>query len=400
MSLLIGDEGIGKSLLWVLIVAHITTGKPLPGFGIPARDPGRVMLVITEDDWSTAVLPRLKVAGADLDMIRVICVERDGSGAPIFPRDMGLVRNADPRPDLVVVDCWLDTVPPELSVKDSQQARLALHPWKDLATTTDAAIWLLGHSNRFSGGSVRDRYGATYVLRQKARMTIWAMQDEDGALLAGPEKANGAVTTVASRFVIKPILHFEPSDEHDGTVPLLEYDRISHLTIREHVEDAAAAQVAAADRTDASPIAWLAVQLGGGPRWSTDIDAAAERDGISAYKLRAAKLKLNVKPSRESGTGPWFLCLPQHLGRTPVENDFQMRSDAPVFHRPTSGESGKNQMPASTSEDFRSRSEGYMETVSTSDFCACGEQLTSPASIRYGMCRECRLAAANPDEGR
>ncbi|WP_082974478.1 AAA family ATPase [Mycobacterium sp. E1715] len=122
MSLLIGDEGIGKSLLWVLIVAHITTGKPLPGFGIPARDPGRVMLVITEDDWSTAVLPRLKVAGADLDMIRVICVERDGSGAPIFPRDMGLVRNADPRPDLVVVDCWLDTVPPELSVKDSQQA--------------------------------------------------------------------------------------------------------------------------------------------------------------------------------------------------------------------------------------------------------------------------------------
>ena len=97
VSLLVGDEGIGKSLLWVLIVAHITTGKPLPGFGIPARDPGRVILVCTEDDWSTAVRPRLEVAGADLRMIRVICVDKDGSGAPIFPRDLGLIRNADPR---------------------------------------------------------------------------------------------------------------------------------------------------------------------------------------------------------------------------------------------------------------------------------------------------------------
>jgi hypothetical protein len=28
--LLLGDEGIGKSLLWVLVVAHITTGAPFP----------------------------------------------------------------------------------------------------------------------------------------------------------------------------------------------------------------------------------------------------------------------------------------------------------------------------------------------------------------------------------
>ena len=69
-------------------------------------------------------------------------------------------------------------MPAALNVRDAQQARLALHPWKDIATETDAAIWLLGHSNRLSTGSVRDRYGATYVLRQKARMTIWAMQDE------------------------------------------------------------------------------------------------------------------------------------------------------------------------------------------------------------------------------
>lgn len=51
VSLLIGDEGIGKSLLWVLVITHITTGKPFPEFGIPARGPATVILVLTEDDW-------------------------------------------------------------------------------------------------------------------------------------------------------------------------------------------------------------------------------------------------------------------------------------------------------------------------------------------------------------
>ena len=40
----------------------------MPEFGIPARDPGRVLIAaITEDDWHTVVRPRLEVAGADLD---------------------------------------------------------------------------------------------------------------------------------------------------------------------------------------------------------------------------------------------------------------------------------------------------------------------------------------------
>ena len=51
---------------------------------------------------------------------------------------MELITEADPKPDLVVVDAWLDTVPASLQVKDPQQARIALHPWKDAATTLDA----------------------------------------------------------------------------------------------------------------------------------------------------------------------------------------------------------------------------------------------------------------------
>jgi hypothetical protein len=397
ISLLIGDEGIGKSLLWVLVVAHITTGKPFPGFGIPAREPGNVIIVVTEDDWSTTVLPRLEVAGAELDMIRVICVEKDGSGSPIFPRDLPLIRNANPKPDLVVVDCWLDTVPAGLSVRDTQQARLALHPWKDLATTTGAAIWLLGHSNRISGGSIRDRYGATYVLRQKARMTIWAMADEDGALLAGPEKANGAAATVAVRFTITPIMKFEPTDEHDGTVPLLEYDQLSDMTIRDHVDAAAAAQTKPVREHSGDVTGWLAVQLADGPCWSVDLLDTVKQSGITERQFERAKRSLNVKSAREGGNGAWFMFLPQHKGAVPgVGAGSRSTPEGRVSRDCTSGTSGKIQKYTLSCEDARSTPQRYMERPQHADLkCRCGSQLTSPASIRYGSCQECRILAAN-----
>ena len=171
-SLIIGEEGIGKSLLWVWLIAAVTTGAELPGFGIPARDPGRVLIAaVTEDDWSTFVRPRLEVAGADLSMIDVICTDADGSGAPVFPRDMPLIREPTPNPTSSSWTPGSTPCPPALNVRDPQQARLALHPWKDLATVTDAAMTLVCHTNRIATPNARDRYGATVALRKKARMT-------------------------------------------------------------------------------------------------------------------------------------------------------------------------------------------------------------------------------------
>ena len=65
VAVLVGDEGIGKSLWWVLIVAHITTGMALPDLGLPAREPRDVLLILTEDSWTGEVRTRLEVAGAD-----------------------------------------------------------------------------------------------------------------------------------------------------------------------------------------------------------------------------------------------------------------------------------------------------------------------------------------------
>lgn len=234
-----GDEGIGKSLYDIRIIAAVTTGTPLPDIGMPNRDPQRILMAaITEEDWSTIVLPRLIVAGADLDMIDVICTDEDGSGPPVYPRDFDLIRALDPKPALIVVDSWLDTLAMDMVVRDSQSAAAALKPWTDLATATDAGIILLTPTNRMGTSDIRDRYGVTQHLRKKARATIFGVRDDDTDLLVvGPDKSNNASAPLANLYRVEIVQHWEPTDEDDGTVGKLEYVAQSDRTIRQWVSD-------------------------------------------------------------------------------------------------------------------------------------------------------------------
>jgi 5S rRNA maturation endonuclease (ribonuclease M5) len=409
VTLLVGDEGIGKSLLWVWVVAAVTTGNPLPAFGIPAREPSPVIIVITEDAWQDTVLPRLQVAGADLNMIRVICTEEDGSGSPVFPRDVFLIAEADPKAALIVVDAWLDTVSAGLSVRDPQQARQALHPFKEVATKTDAAVLLLCHTNRVTSASARDRYGATGELRKKARMTLYAQADEDGCLLVGPEKMNTARPIPASKFTITSVPHFEPTEDHDGTVPLLSYVGDSELTAREYLAESYAAEH---EPGSDDAVGWLANFLAAGPRWSVDVHDAREEADISEKKLRAAKRRLNVASLRAGNDGPWFMALPQHKGREPGV------PDAPVSDIWVSDGLGRSEgrtpdvphgLTKSSPDALSTSQDGLMTNGETrgrleddeerqprlGELCTvCHEQpLWSPQSIHLGVCGACQQKA-------
>jgi len=295
INLLVGDEGIGKSLFWVWIVAAVTRGLALLEFGLPARSPQTVVLILTEDDWTTTVLPRLEAAGADLSKIMVICTEDDGSGAPIFPADMHLILDADPAPALVVVDAWLDTVDGGLSVRDPQQARRALHPWRELATATDAAVLLLTHTNRVASGNARDKYGATGELRKKARMTLFAQQDDDGNLLIGPEKAKTARPVPAAMFAIESVQHFDATEDDDGIIARLAYLGDSELTARDHIIDKFDGDHGDDRQERADAVTWLREYLElEGPAKSADAKREAKKAGISERTLVRARKKVGA----------------------------------------------------------------------------------------------------------
>lgn len=296
VTLLVGDEGIGKSLFWVWLIVYITTGKACPEYGIPAREPGHVFIVATEDDWSTAVLPRLEAAGVNLDFVHVICVEEDGSGAPTFPAHIDVLSESEVTPALVVVDAWLDTVPSGLQVRDPQQARQALHPWREYAASTRAAVLLLTHTNRVATANPRDKYGITSELRKKARSTLFAQADPDNAdcVLIGPEKSNIAGQTSADRFRITAVRHFEPTDSSDGMVPRLSYVESAGLSSRELISAAFYGPDDDDDDSDMTEaVNWLEDYLGEHGRTpSKDVKNAARADGIAERTVKRAAEKM------------------------------------------------------------------------------------------------------------
>jgi hypothetical protein len=394
VSLIIGEEGIGKSLLWVWVTAAVTTGTELAGFGIPAREPGRVVIAaITEDDWCSVVRPRLEVAGADLSMIDVVCIEEDGSGAPIYPRDIELIRQADPKPLWVAVDAWLDTVPATLRVRDPQESRLALHPWKELATTTGAAVSLICHTNRVASATARDRYGATAELRKKARMSLYCQTDDDARLVVGPEKANGVTTVAASLFTIEPVPVFQPTDEHDGTVPRLLYAGESDQTARQHVADAFAGTHDAAGGKD-DVVGWLAAYLGEGPQWVTSIYRSGEVFTYSKDQLKRAKRRLHAESAHDGNTDAWFWHLPQHQGSAPAPVYRSLAPLLPCSNTENQGSSSTSQESKRVHRDTRGEHRSLALTV----LCRfCGDEIpeTMPLAQASGYCTKARCIQAS-----
>jgi hypothetical protein len=314
VTLLVGDEGIGKSTFWVWLVAHITTGQPCPEYGLPARDPQDVILVVTEDDWSNAVSPRLQVAGVDLDRVHIVSVEDDGSGSPTFPDHMEILASFEITPALVVVDAWLDTVSSKLSVKDPQHARQALHPWKEYATTTEAAVLLLTHTNRVATANPRDKYGATAELRKTARQTLFALADSesDDCLIVGPEKSNNVARGAeAARFRIVPVKFADPTDDSDGMATKVKYVGPAGKSARDLIAEAH--HGTGDDGSDdklSEAMDWLDDYLtANGKTASMAVKKAAKADGISESTLKRASKKLQVISANEGypRTSQWVL---------------------------------------------------------------------------------------------
>ncbi|QII06960.1 AAA family ATPase [Rhodococcoides fascians A25f] len=305
LTLLVGAEGIGKSAWWVWLVAKLTTGTPAPEFGITGTTPREVVLIITEDPWATDVLPRLIAAGADLNRVRVVSEDADGEGSPTLPTNLDRIPEDA---DLVIVDAWSDTLPANLSVKDSQQARRALHPLKEWCASSDTSMLLVTHTNRLSTGSTRDAYGSTGELRKAARSTLLAQREADteDVLTVGTDKSNGARVGVASRFQTFGVVH----------------DDIETVAVRfvGQSDSSAAQQFQAAHDIDSDQgesrdcTKWLREFLttGNGSAEAKVVQAAARAELYSTRALNRAKANLAVVSKKAPGidNGPWLWVLP------------------------------------------------------------------------------------------
>jgi nicotinamidase-related amidase len=302
VNLLVGDEGIGKSLWTIRAIASITTGKPWGPFTI-ASDPVDVILIATEDGWSDTIRPRLEVAEADIDRVYVFSQSTDGTGPPTFPKDMEMLRNQPIKPSLVVVDAWIDTVPGGLPVKDTQKARGAVAPWKSYAADTNAAVLLVAHTNRGDRDNLRNTYGLSVALRQVACSTLYAAEVHDtSALLVGPDKSNLGARAMAERFERTPVQHFPSTDQNDGTVARLDYLGTDGRTITDALADQL--QDKQPERKTDAIDNWLRAALASGAVRSTDLEERAKEQGYTTSQLHRSRTRVKARAFRVDGE--WF----------------------------------------------------------------------------------------------
>ncbi len=343
ITVLVGEEGIGKSLTWVVLAMHITTGIPLPELNLPARKPADVVLILTEDSWSE-VRARLLAAGADLERVHVFSEDEDGSSSPVFPaQQQVLLRWAEEeaiRPALIVVDAWLDTVPSNIAVRDTQSGRAALAPWKTIAGKLESAVLLVTHTNRLGTGNTRDLMGSTVSLRQKARMVLFAAREPGDGVDGAPQHALDRAgegqydrRSTWSRFEISIEQARARTVDDPGTVAMLVTPEDAGATIRDLVSewkrdadaDTAPAKESASERAEHFVLTYMA-RRGVNTVLSSEIKTAAHIAGIGE---RAAKVAMSLLgESKPIGPGqPWYYRLHQS-----VQAGSMLPDSAPTDH--------------------------------------------------------------------
>jgi len=184
LTLLDGDPGLGKSTLTLDLAARVSTGGAMPdGFG--GGVPSGAVVLSAEDDLARTVRPRLDVAGADVSRVATVAIQdAEGTRAPVIRADdlsklEAAILEVGAR--LVVVDPLMAYLPDEVNAHHDHDVRRALGALSGLAESTGAAVVIVRHLNKSSGGNSLYRGGGSIGIIAAARSALLVAPDPQDA---------------------------------------------------------------------------------------------------------------------------------------------------------------------------------------------------------------------------
>jgi hypothetical protein len=333
LTLLVGDPGLGKSILTCSLAAQVS------------RAGADALLVSAEDSHGATVRPRLEAAGADLDRVHALEVRRDGvEDGLALPDDAAeleeLVRAKSIR--LVVVDPLMAHLPERVNSWRDQSVRRALAPLHRLAAAHGCAVVVVAHLNKSNGRDALHRTGGSIGIPAAVRSALLLARDPEDPegdrgvqrVLAhakcnvGPQAASLAVR-------IEPVLL--PGEERIDT---------ARVQIIGECEATASqlldAPIVGEERTAVDEaVDFLRGELAEGPVDTKEVQSAARAAGISDRTLDRARYALGVKADRlgepgKRGGGHWIWRLPVKSatikGAIPISDPWQSKPN-PLVER-------------------------------------------------------------------
>jgi len=175
LSLLLGAEGMGKGTLIAWLLARISRGE-LPGD--LEGQPARALVVGDEDGFDNVTVPRLAVAGADLNMIDTIHEADD---------EIDLRRDADALHELiaaegyrlVIFDALLDVLGVDTDDWRAKGVRDALRPLRRAARDLGFAAVGALHPNKGQRSNFRDSVSGSFAFNAASRSSLFLATHPD-----------------------------------------------------------------------------------------------------------------------------------------------------------------------------------------------------------------------------
>lgn len=332
LCLLAGREGLGKSTIATDLAAQVTRGDVEGELHGQPRD---VLIVATEDNRATTIVPRLIAANADMDRVHFVNAMVDGfTGQPIFPTDTALLAGAieETKAALVILDAATSVIDGALDGDRDRQMRQALEPLGRIAGQNACSILGIVHFGKRADADTGKLILGSIAWSQVARAVVAVARDEDsGHLLIQPTKHNlapGDTPAIAARLVPADV----PTDEGITSVGRVEWLGETDAQAADHLGRRGDDPDERTERDEA--VEWLGDYLdrNGGQVGAGDAIKDAARDGIAKTTLTRARQRAGVESHRVStddkGAGHWVWTLATQESSKKHKNPAHMHADS------------------------------------------------------------------------
>jgi putative DNA primase/helicase len=302
VTMLAGDPGLGKSYFTTYMAARVTQADAMPdGNACGLRQPGDVIFMSAEDDPHDTILPRCRVAGADLRRIHLFEAVRERSREGTSRESMiQLDRHHDdlmrfvkslPRPRLLVVDP-ITAYLGDADGNSNTAVRGVLRHLSDIAHATGVCVLCVTHLNK--GGadkSSRSMYrimgSLAFTAAARVVYLMKAMPDQPDRRILACIKSNLAIHRGVMTFDVTAQGLQWISCDAGLDVGAIDAGDDEALTAGDEAED------------------FLRQSLAQGPMDAAQLLEVAQRAGISVVTLRRAKRRLNVQAAKVGDKWMW-----------------------------------------------------------------------------------------------
>ena len=304
ITLLDGDPGIGKSWVWMALVAGITNSKVCKLPQLPYGDytiknlkrKPKIMILTSEDSLGKTVRPRLEDLGAGLDCIDVFMPT--GTTGNVTAEHISVVASViqEQAPDLIIIDpiTLFESSRKNYDNAKAVDVRKLLSQLITIVREQRCALIIVRHFRKATGSALHRGAGSIdYAASARSILTI-GKNTSTGELLLAHTKSNLAPKGHALAYALRPgaypvfewlgARNINPDILTDGNMAKQEED---YSNKKSKIEEA---------------VQFAQEVLSEGRCESKDLFKQAREGGIAEETLRKALGAINAKSSRE-GSG-------------------------------------------------------------------------------------------------